>query len=124
MKQRIKLSESKLHRIIKESVRRILKESTFPTYDNPAFIECNSEEDADVKVEIGYSGYSSALFYVGECGTDGYAALAAIVNYLEENGIIDRFAYDEEDLVGYALEDFVEVEGYYLPGWQIHIEQL
>ena len=47
-----------------------------------------------------------------------------IVEYLVENGIIDRYAYDEEDLEAYNIDDFVEVEGYYLPSWLIHIEQI
>ena len=122
-----KTSESinrKIDKIVSESVRRMLKESPIPNYENPVFLECNSEEDADVCVELGYSDYSSSRFYVGGCGTDAYAALAVIVEYLVENGIIDRYAYDEEDLEAYNIDDFVEVEGYYLPSWLIHIEQI
>ena len=124
MKKTIKLRESELKRMIAESVRRVLKESAIPQYENPVFIECDSEEDADVCVELGYSSYSSSRFYVGGCGTDAYAALAVIVEYLVDNGIIDNYAYDEEDLEDYDIDDFVEVEGYYLPSWMIHIEQM
>ena len=46
------------------------------------------------------------------------------MNYLVENGIIDNYAYDEEDLDTYDIDDFVEVEGYYLPSWLIHMEQI
>lgn len=124
MKKTIRLTESELRNMINSSVRRVLSEGMLPQYDQPVFIGCESEQDADMKVEIGYSGYSSSLFYVGGCGTDGYAALAAIVEWLVENGIIDCYAYDEEDLESYAIEDFVEVEGYYLPSWLIHMEQV
>lgn len=123
-KKLVRLTESDLHRIIKESVNRILKESHVPSYEEPVFIGCSSPNDADVSIEIGYSDYSSSLFYVGECGTDGYAALAAVVEYLVENGIINHYAYSEEDLEAYSIEDFIEVKGYYLPSWKIHMHQL
>lgn len=124
MKKRIKLKESDLKRMISKSVKRALNESAIPDYENPVFIECNSEDDADVCVELGYSDYSSSRFYVGGCGTDAYAALAVVVEYLADNGIIDRYAYDEEDLEAYDIDDFIEVEGYYLPSWLTHIEQV
>ena len=117
-------NESLVRKVVRESIKRVLKEGTIPQYEEPVFIECTSPEDADMSVEIGYSSYSSSLFYVGECGTDGYAALAAVVQWLEENGLIDHYAYSEEDLVGYHPDDIIEVEGYYFPSWQIHINQL
>lgn len=120
----IRINEVQLKKIIAESVKKVLREGIIPHYENPVYIECNSEKDADISVEIGYSDYSSSLFYVGECGTDGYAALEAVVNYLVKNGIIDHYAYDEEDLKDYAINDFIEVNGYYLPSWQIHINQI
>lgn len=123
-RQVIRLTESDLHKIVKESVKRVLREGSIPRYEEPVFIGCNSPEDADVMVEIGYNDYASSLFYVGECGTDGYAALAAVVQWLEEQGIISHYAYSEEDLDAYSIEDFVEVEGYYLPSWLIHMKQL
>ena len=46
------------------------------------------------------------------------------VKDIVDNGIIDNYAYDEEDLEDYDIDDFVEVEGYYLPSWMIHIEQM
>lgn len=124
MKRRIRLSESDLHRVIKESVRRILKEGRVPSYEEPVFIECSSPDDADMSVEIGYSSYSSSLFYVGGCGTDAYAALAMVVDYLEQNGLIDNYMYSEEDLDAYDMDDIIEVEGYYIPSWEVHIDQL
>ena len=123
-KRKFNMTESQLNKLIKECITEVLKESHIPSYEEPVFIGCSSPNDADVSVEIGYSDYSSSLFYVGECGTDGYAALAAVVEYLVENGIIDHYAYSEEDLEAYAIEDFIEVEGYYLPSWQIHMHQL
>ena len=110
MKRITRLTESDLHRIVKESVKRVLKESSLPRYEHPVFIDCSSPNDADVSVEIGFSDYSSSLFYVGECGTDGYAALEAVVEYLIQNRIIDHYTADEE-LVSEYPDDYVEVNG-------------
>ena len=118
------LSESRIDNIIKESTRRVINEGRIPSYDEPVFIGCTSPKDADVSVELGYNDYASSLFYVGGCRPDGYAALAAVVEYLVENGLIDYYAYDENDLEAYSIEDFVEVEGYYLPSWLIRMEQI
>ena len=123
MKRTIRLTESDLHRIVKESVKRILRESDIPRYEQPVFINCSSIKDADASVELGYSDYSSSLFYVGECGTDGYAALEAVVNYLVQNGIIDHYTADEE-LASEYPDDYVEVNGYYFNISQFVIQQL
>ena len=123
MKRTIKLNESELRRMIAESVKRVLKESNLPQYEQPIFIGCSSPNDADISVEIGYSDYSSSLFYVGECGTDGYAALEAVVEYLIQNGIIDHYTADEE-LVSEYPDDFVEVNGYYFDTSGIVLHQL
>ena len=123
MKRTIRLTESDLHRIVKESVKRILRESDIPRYEQPVFIDCSSIKDADASVELGYSDYSSSLFYVGECGTDGYAALEAVVNYLVQNGIIDHYTADEE-LASEYPDDYVEVNGYYFHINQFVIHQL
>ena len=123
MKRTIRLTESDLHRIVKESVKRILRESDIPRYEQPVFIDCSSIKDADASVELGYSDYSSSLFYVGECGTDGYAALEAVVNYLVQNGIIDHYTADEE-LASEYPDDYVEVNGYYFNISQFAIHQL
>lgn len=123
MKRTIRLTESDLHRIVKESVKRILRESEIPQYEQPVFIDCSSIQDADASVELGYSDYSSSLFYVGECGTDGYAALEAVVNYLVQNGIIDHYTADEE-LASEYPDDYVEVNGYYFDRSQFVIHQL
>lgn len=116
--------ESVIDKSVSESIKRVITEASVPQYDKPVFIECSSEEDADVIVELGYSDYSSSRFFVGGCGTDGYAALAVIVQWLEENGLIDVYTYDEKDLESYAIEDFIEVEGYYIPSWRVHMEWL
>lgn len=123
IKRRMRLTESDLHRIVKESVKRILKESDIPRYEQPVFIDCSSPNDADFSVEIGFSDYSSSLFYVGECGTDGYAALEAVVEYLIQNRIIDHYTADEE-LVSEYPDDYVEVNGYYFDNSNIVIHQL
>ena len=124
MKQIIKLRESDLHRIVKESVKRILRESNLPRYEPPVFIDCSSPNDADVSVEMEYDeGYSSTLFYVGGCGTDDYAALEAVVEYLKEKGIIDHYTVDEE-LASKVPDAFIEVNGYYFNEYSIVIKHL
>ena len=50
MKKTIRLTESKLRNIIKESIKSIIKESTLPNYDNPVFLDCESEADADFMI--------------------------------------------------------------------------
>lgn len=122
-KKLIRLTENDLHKIVKESVKRILRESNIPRYEQPVFIGCSSPNDADVSVEIGFNDYASSLFYVGECGTDGYAALEAVVEYLIQNGIIDHYTADEE-LVSEYPDDYVEVNGYYFGSSDIVIHQL
>ena len=122
-KKLIRLTESDLHKIVKESVKRILRESNIPRYEQPVFIDCSSPNDADVSVEIGFNDYASSLFYVGECGTDGYAALETVVEYLIQNGIIDHYTADEE-LVSEYPDGYVEVNGYYFDSSNIVIHQL
>ena len=123
MKRITRLTESDLHRIVKESVKRILKESNIPRYEQPVFIDCSSPNDTDVSVEIGFSDYASSLFYVGECGTDGYAALEAVVEYLIQKGIIDHYTVDEE-IASRVPDAFIEVNGYYFDNSNIVIHQL
>jgi hypothetical protein len=122
-KKLIRLTESDLHNIIMETVKRVINEGRLPNHDNPVFIDCNSPRDADLKVEIAYSSYDSSLFYVGECGTDAYAAVEAICNYLVQNGIIENYTADEL-LVAENPEDYVDVNGYYFESSDIRIEQL
>lgn len=122
-KNRIRLTESQLHRVIKESVKRILRESNIPRYEQPVFIGCSSPNDADISVEIGYNDYASSLFYVGECGTDGYVALEAVVEYLIQNGIIDHYTADEE-LVSEYPDGYIDVNGYYFDSSNIVMHQL
>ena len=100
-----------------------MRESKVPQYDQPVFIGCSSPNDADVSVEIGYSSYASSLFYVGECGTDEYAALEAVVEYLIQNGIIDHYTADEE-LVSEYPDGYIDVNGYYFDSSNIVMHQL
>ena len=88
-----------------------------------AVMEGCYERFARLGVEIGFSDYASSLFYVGECGTDGYAALEAVVEYLIQNRIIDHYTADEE-LVSEYPDDYVEVNGYYFDNSNIVIHQL
>ena len=92
-------------------------------YSGADIVSVRSPNDADVSVEIGFSDYASSLFYVGECGTDGYAALEAVVEYLIQNGIIDNYTADEE-LVSEYPNDYLEVNGYYFDNSNIVIHYL
>ena len=109
MKKTIRLTESKLRNIIKESIKSIIKESTLPNYDNPVFLDCESEADADFMVEVGYSDYSSSRFYVGGC-YDEFDAFETVVKWMRENGILENYAEDEEMAQEYP-DDYVEVDG-------------
>ena len=109
MKKTIRLTESKLRNIIKESVKSIIKESTLPNYDNPVFLGCESEADADFMIEVGYSDYSSSRFYVGGC-YDEFDAFETVVTWMRENGILENYAEDEEMVQEYP-DDYVEVDG-------------
>ena len=109
MKQTIRLTESKLRNIIKESIKSIIKESTLPNYDNPVFLGCESEADADFMIEVGYSDYSSSRFYVGGC-YDEFDAFETVVKWMRKNGILENYAEDEEMAQEYP-DDYVEVDG-------------
>ena len=102
------MTEADLHNLIKESVKAYLNETKLPQYEQPIFLDCTSKNDADMAVELAYSPLQSSLFYVGECGGDGYKALEKVVEYLEENNIIDNYEADEE-LVNEYPDDFIEV---------------
>jgi hypothetical protein len=119
----VEFGESKLHKVIRESIKRVLMESEIPTYENPVFINCSSPEDADATVEIGYSSYASSLFYVGGCGTDLGAAFGAVVDYLVSNNIVDHYTGDDE-LVAEYPDDFIEWEGYSFPSDQVVVKPL
>ena len=109
MKKTIRLTESKLRNIIKESIKSIIKESTLPNYDNPVFLGCESEADADFMIEVGYSDYSSSRFYVGGC-YDEFDAFETVVKWMRENGILENYAEDEEMVQEYP-DDYLEVDG-------------
>ena len=109
MKKTIRLTESKLCNIIKESIKSMIKESTLPNYDNPVFLGCESEADADFMIEIGYSDYSSSRFYVGGC-YDEFDAFETVVKWMRKNGILENYAEDEEMVQEYP-DDYVEVDG-------------
>ena len=109
MKKTIRLTESKLRNIIKESIKSMIKESTLPNYDNPVFLDCESEADADFMIEVGYSDYSSSRFYVGGC-YDEFDAFETVVKWMRENGILENYAEDEEMVQEYP-DDYLEVDG-------------
>lgn len=97
-----------------------LNEINIPKYEQPVFLDCTSKNDADMAVEIGYGPYESSLFYVGECGGDGYKALEKVVEYLEENQIVDMYEGDKE-LVNEYPDDFIEVNGHYFDSSRIAV---
>jgi len=116
MKRRIRLSESDLHRVIRESVKRVLRESSVPTYDTPVCLDCESKEDADYSVEIGFGSLSSSLYYVGDA-YDASDALEKVMRYAKENGFAELYAGDEE------LADEYPDDYYYVLGYPIGIDQ-
>lgn len=116
MKKRIRLNESRLHRIVAESVKRVLMESSVPSYDTPVCIDCESENDADYSVEIGYSDYASSLYYVGDA-YDASDALEKVMRYAQENGFAELYA-DDEELANEYPDDY-----YYVLGYPIRIDK-
>ena len=104
------ITESQLRQIVKESVKKVLREAALPSYEQPVYIGCDSKEDAEFSVEIGYSEYASSLFYVGP-SYDEYEALETVVRYLVENGIVNAYTGDEEMAAEYP-DDYVDVLGY------------
>jgi len=116
MKKTIRLTESDLHRVIRESVKRVLRESSVPTYDTPVCLDCESKEDADYSVEIGFGSLSSSLYYVGDA-YDASDALEKVMRYAKENGFAELYAGDEE------LADEYPDDYYYVLGYPIGIDQ-
>ena len=122
MKKTIRLTESKLRNIIKESIKSMIKESTLPNYDNPVFFGCESEADADFMIEVGYSDYSSSRFYVGGC-YDEFDAFETVVKWMRENDILENYAEDEEMVQEYP-DDYVEVDGAFFRNDNFIVERL
>ena len=119
-KKIIRMTEADVHRIVNDTLKAYLNEINIPKYEQPIFLDCTSKNDADMSVEIGYGPYESSLFYVGECGGDGYKALEKVVEYLEENQIVDMYEGDKE-LVNEYPDDFIEVNGHYFDSSNIAI---
>lgn len=99
-----------------------INEVSIPNYNNPVLIGCDSPETASFKIELGYSGYDSSLFYVGDC-YDEYDALETVVNYLEQNNLIDLYTSEQESYEEFP-DDFIEVNGYPLQKDKFQIERL
>lgn len=122
-KKIIRMTEADVHKIVNDTLKAYLNEINIPKYEQPIFLDCTSKNDADMSVEIGYSPYESSLFYVGECGGDGYKALEKVIEYMEENNIIDNYEADEE-LVKEYPDDFIEANGHYFDSSRIAIYNL
>ena len=122
MKKTIRLTESKLRNIIKESIKSIIKESTLPNYDNPVFFGCESEADADFMIEVGYSDYASSRFYVGGC-YDAFDAFKIVVKWMRKNGILENYAEDEEMAQEHPY-DYVEIDGAFFRNDNFIVERL
>ena len=119
-KKIIRMTEADVHKIVNDTLKAYLNEINIPKYEQPIFLDCTSKNDADMSVEIGYSPYESSLFYVGECGGDGYKALEKVIEYMEENNIIDNYEADEE-LVKEYPDGFIEANGHYFDSSRIAI---
>ena len=119
-KYKYKKGKGYMHNIIKETIINYLNEPKLPQYEQPVFLDCTSKNDADMAVELAYSPLQSSLFYVGECGGDGYKALEKVIEYMEENNIIDNYEADEE-LVKEYPDDFIEVNGHYFDSSRIAV---
>jgi len=132
----IRLTEQDLHTIVRNVAMRVIREgfgeveqeTTYnrpPKSNEPVFIECSSKDDADMEVWIHYSPYDCTKFFVGGCGTDANAAIEAILDWAEKNGLVENYFYTEEDMDGYSEEDFIYVDkGYYLPSWLVQAKQI
>ena len=112
-----------MHNIIKEAIINYLNETKLTQYEQPVFLDCTSKNDADMAVELAYSHFQSSLFYVGECRGDGYKALENVIEYMEENNIIDNYEADEE-LVKEYPDDFIEINGHYFDSSRIAVYNL
>ena len=121
----LRITDSQLNNIVKESAQRILIEKTYdvPVYERPVFIDCESKRDAVYRIEIGYSSYASSLFYVGE-SYDEYDALEKVVDYLVDNDIIDLYVEEDTDAADEFPNDYVECNGYAFPIDKLFIEKL
>lgn len=117
------MTEADVHKIVKETIINYLNETKLPQYEQPVFLDCTSKNDADMAVELAYSPLQSSLFYVGECGGDGYKALENVIEYMEENNVIDNYEADEE-LVKEYPDDFIEVNGHYFDSSRIAVYNL
>ena len=81
-KYKYKKGKGYMHNVIKETIMSYLNETKLPQYEQPVFLDCTSKNDADMAVELAYSPLQSSLFYVGECGGDGYKALENVIEYM------------------------------------------
>ncbi len=100
----------KTESIIREAVRKAIRESNVPSYEAPVCIDCASKEDAEFSVEIGYSDYASSLYYVGDA-YDASDALEKVMRYAQENGFAELYAGDEESANEFP-DDYYNVLGY------------
>ena len=89
-KNTIKLTESQLHNLIKESVMRVLRE-----HRQPITIGNNEYGEEKFYVEIGNADLSSRPFVV--FAYNEQEALDLAVDYCEQNGMSNVFWDDEEE---------------------------
>ena len=103
-KNRIRLTESQLHKVIKESVKRVLKESVSLKSTKESLIElCN---DCDMDIRFGkpynYDGIPTLLVFMSAQNVDEYD-FEEISDYLEHydwvSPPIKKFAQDKGILI-------------------------
>lgn len=92
-KNRIRLTESQLHRVIKESVKKVLREMN----EREIIIgDPNDDIGNAYIVEIGLQSYVGSLFFKVFGVFNEQEALDAAVDYCESNGINGIFASEDE----------------------------
>lgn len=121
----IRLTESKLHRIIAESVKRVLRETSsyYDDNSNSIFIDCNSPINANFVIELNFTDYSDIPFYVGNV-SNGYEALSKIISFFDEkNEVIENYSADEEEFLA-SPNQYIEVDGLFFNKKDIHIKKV
>lgn len=92
-RNRVRLTESQLHRVIKESVVRVLNEM-----DKREIVigDPNDDIGEGYSVEIGTQSYAGSFFFKVFGVFSEQEALDAAVDYCESNGINSIFASEDE----------------------------
>ena len=114
-KKLIRLTESDLHKIVKESVKRVLKEGTKET------ILVNSSSDGSrlFYIELADNLYVRSF---KAFGYDESEALEYVCKYLDKKGI--EVFYADPELVEEYPDDYIEIGGHYLQADMVLVRQI